>query len=86
MASLPDFVIELKSATDRIRTLREKMREWIANGAQLGWLIDPETRSLEIYRAGREPETLTAQDALSGERPVEGFVLDLTSIWDPFRS
>jgi Uma2 family endonuclease len=46
----PDFVVELQSSTDRPRILKDKMREWLANGAQLGWLIDPERRSVEIYR------------------------------------
>ena len=46
----PDFVIEVRSLTDRGRAIREKMREWIVNGAQLAWLIDPETRVVEIYR------------------------------------
>jgi len=52
----PDFVIELRSPTGRVRTLREKMCEWVDNGAQLAWLIDPETRTAEICRPNREPE------------------------------
>lgn len=79
----PDFVIELKSESDRLRTLRKKMKEWIANGARLGWLIDPETRVVEIYRPGVEPQTLAAPAVLHGEGPVEGFVLDLAPVWDP---
>ncbi|MFN7923325.1 MAG: Uma2 family endonuclease [Bryobacteraceae bacterium] len=71
----PDFVIELKSQTDRPRTLRAKMTEWIANGAQLGWLIDPET--IEIYRPGSDPEIVTGVEKIEGTGPVEGFVLDL---------
>ena len=79
----PDFVVELKSRTDRIRALREKMAEWIDNGAQLGWLIDPDKRTAEIYRAGREPELLTEATTIHGEGPVEGFALDLSKVWDP---
>ena len=79
----PDFVIELRSKTDRTRVIREKMNEWIENGAQLGWLIDLESRTVEIYRPGKEPELLSGIAAVAGEGPVEGFVLDLVPVWDP---
>ena len=59
------------------------MAEWIANGTQLGWLINPDTRTVEVYRSGREPEVLTAVDSVRGEGPVDGFVLDLRRIWNP---
>jgi Uma2 family endonuclease len=78
----PDFVMEVRSPTDRWRALREKMREWIDNGAQLAWLIDPESRSAEIYRAGGV-EVVANPASLRGEGPVEGFVLDLLPVWDP---
>jgi Uma2 family endonuclease len=79
----PDFVIELKSASDRMRALKEKMAEYLANGAQLGWLIDPESHVVDIYRQGREPETFTGLDSLAGEGPMDGFILDLTTVWNP---
>jgi Uma2 family endonuclease len=79
----PEFVVELKSKTDRKRVLREKMVEWIANGAQIAWLIDPETTSVEVYRPDRAPELVTGVDCVKGEGPVEGFVLDLLPVWDP---
>lgn len=79
----PDFVIELRSRTDRYRVLREKMDEWLATGARLGWLIDPESRSVEVYRPGRETELRTNLMSIEGEGPVAGFVLDLTSVWEP---
>ena len=79
----PDFVIELKSDNDRLRTLDKKMEEYMDNGAQLGWLIDPEKRTVAIYRPGREVETLTGPDKVAGEGPVTGFVLDLSEVWDP---
>jgi Uma2 family endonuclease len=79
----PDFVIELKSDTDRLPVVREKMREWIANGSQLGWLINPDDRSVEIYRPDREPELRTGVESIEGEGPVEGFTLDLRRVWDP---
>ena len=77
-------MIELRSTSDRTRIVREKMREYIANGAQLGWLIDPQNRTVEIYRPNQEPELREGIDAIAGEGPVAVFVLDLRSVWDPF--
>ncbi len=79
----PDFVIEVKSESDRLKALRSKMREYLDQGAQLGWLIDPATRSVEIYRPGGEVISRSGIDQLEGEGPVAGFVLDLTYVWDP---
>jgi Uma2 family endonuclease len=79
----PDFVIELKSPSDRPRVLREKMAEYLANGAQLGWLIDPETRTVSVYRPDGGLETMTGMDVVAGEGPLAGFVLDLGAVWDP---
>ena len=79
----PDFVIEVRSHSDGRKPLQEKMREYIAQGAQLGWLIDPQTRSIEIYRANGEMERRTGIDQLEGEGPVAGFILNLVSVWDP---
>ena len=79
----PNFVIELRSQTDRVRVLRDKMNEWLASGAQLGWLIDPEIRTVEIYRPGFEAETRAGASSIAGEGPVDGFVLDLPPVWDP---
>jgi Uma2 family endonuclease len=80
----PDFVIEIRSDSDRMRSLQAKMREYLQQGAQLGWLIDPENKTVEIYRPGGTLEKLTDIDKLDGEGPVAGFVLDLTCVWDPF--
>jgi len=77
----PDFVIEVKSDTDRMSRLREKMLEYLTQGAQLGWLIDPEARSVEIYRPGGQVEKCADADTVSGEGPVSGFVLKLTPVW-----
>ena len=79
----PAFVIELRSHSDRLPVLRAKMQEYIDNGARLGWMIDPDTRAVEIYRPDREPESRVGVDTVSGEGPVEGFVLDLKTVWDP---
>lgn len=63
----PAFVIELRSKTDRLSTLRQKMLEYIANGAELGWLIDPQSRSVEIFRPGRDSEFQAGIETISGE-------------------
>lgn len=77
----PDFVVELRSNSDRLETLQQKMREYIENGARLGWLIDPQTRQVEIYRPGLEVEVLVNPSELSGEDVLPGFILNLRRIW-----
>ena len=77
----PEFLIEVRSPKQRIRPLREKMEEYIANGVQLGWLIDPVDRTVTIYRPGRAPEALTNPSTVAGEGPVAGFVLNLERIF-----
>jgi len=77
----PDFVIELRSSTDRLNRLKAKMEEYIANGAELGWLIDPKERTVWIYRPGRPPECVTNPELVPGEGPVAGFVLELADVW-----
>jgi Uma2 family endonuclease len=79
----PDFVVEIRSSTDKLPVLRAKMDEWIQNGAQLGWLIDPERRIIEIYRPGTEVSIVTPIHTLTGEPPVSQFTLDIRPIWDP---
>ena len=79
----PDFVIELKSASDMSQTIHKKMKEYLANGAQLGWLIDFEARTVSIYRPDHEVETLANVESITGDGPVAGFVLDLRPVWDP---
>jgi Uma2 family endonuclease len=77
----PDFVVELRSDTDCLKRLQEKMREYRANGARLGWLIDLETRKVEIYRPNQEVEVLESPATLSGETVLPGFVLNIEPIW-----
>jgi Uma2 family endonuclease len=77
----PDFVVELRSKSDRMEPLRAKMREYRNNGARLGWLIDRKNRKVEIYRQNREVELLENPATLSGEDVLPGFVLDLTQVW-----
>lgn len=77
----PDFVVELRSSSDTLKQLREKMREYIDNGVRLGWLIDPKTKLLEIYRQGQEIEVLESPTTLSGEDVLPGFELNLNQVW-----
>jgi len=79
----PDFVIELRSESDTITAMRAKMEDWIANGARLGWLIDPYRREAWVYRPGTEPER-AASETLAGEGPVEDFQLNLARVWKRF--
>lgn len=62
--------------------LREKMRDYLSQGVVLGWLIDPRSKAVEVYRPGREPEPLTAPKSLPGEDVLPGFTLDLADILD----
>jgi Uma2 family endonuclease len=77
----PDFVIELRSPTDALRDVRAKMEEYLANGARLGWLIDPDPRHVYVYRSGAPVERLDNPDTISGDPILPGFVLDLREIW-----
>lgn len=77
----PDFVIELRSPTDTLHKLQEKMQEYIDNGTQLGWLIDRQNRTAEIYQPGRSVEVLDNPSSLNGEPILPGFILDLMPIW-----
>ncbi len=77
----PDFVIELRSATDKLATLQHKMAEYRDCGVRLGWLIDPQEKRVEIYRLGRPTEYLSQPDQLFGEGVLPGFVLTLAEIW-----
>lgn len=76
-----DFVVELRSKSDNLEPLREKMREYMANAACLGWLIDRKNPKVEIYRQSRDVEILDNPTTLSGEDVLLGFVLDLTDVW-----
>ena len=78
----PDFVIELCSYTDRLSTLQDKMEEYIENGAQLGWLIDPIEKNVWIYRPNVEVECLINPANVNGDPELPGFVLPMDKIWD----
>ena len=77
----PDFVLELRSRTDRLTMVKRKMVEYIDNGARLGWLIDPIEKQVFVYRPGQPVEHLQALATLSGEPVLAGFTLDLARVW-----
>ena len=77
----PDFLIELRSSTDSIEELRNKMQEYIENGVRLAWLIDPQTQTVEIYRQNGDREILQSPTNLQGEDILPNLVLDLSRIF-----
>jgi Uma2 family endonuclease len=77
----PDFVIEVRSPTDSLSALQEKMQEYLDNGAQLGWLIEPEHRRVYVYRQGATVEMIEDPGTLSGDPLLSGFALDLREVW-----
>lgn len=74
----PDFVIELRSRTDDLQVLQDKMREYLMSGLRLGWLLNPQQQAVEIYRQGEDVEVVTLPVSLSGEDVLPGFVLDFS--------
>lgn len=84
---VPDFVIEVRSASDRLADCHTKMGEWMSNGVPLAWLIDPASRSVFVYRAGSEVECVQGATKLAASAPLEefvmeGFEMDLRKLWD----
>jgi Uma2 family endonuclease len=79
----PDFVIELRSPSDPLPSLVAKMREYLENGARLGWLLDPGERKVHVYQPEEGVQVLTNPQKVSGDPVLPGFVLDLRPIWEP---
>jgi len=77
----PDFVVELRSPSDRLPPIRAKMVEYLENGASLGWLIDPIERRVYVYQRDQEPVILENPETVSGDPVLPGFTLDLTELW-----
>lgn len=73
----PDFVMEVRSSTDNLTALREKMQEYMVSGVCLGWLINPQDQQVEIYRPGQEAEMRSLPTQLFGESVLPGFVLEV---------
>jgi Uma2 family endonuclease len=78
---VPDFVVEVRSESNRLRRLKAKMEEYIANGVRLGWPLDPTTKTAYVYRAGAEVQVVEKAEALDASPELPGFVLDLAPIW-----
>ncbi|MBM4259114.1 MAG: Uma2 family endonuclease [Deltaproteobacteria bacterium] len=77
----PDFVIELRSPSDRLPDVQEKMQEYIENGARLGWLIDPLEQRVHIYRPGQPVEVLDNPPTVGGDPVLPGFALNVRELW-----
>jgi Uma2 family endonuclease len=77
----PEFVVEIRSKSDGLAELRDKMKMWIGNGVELAWLIDPKRKAVEIYRAGEEAEIHQSPTSVQGTGPLSGFELVMTRIW-----
>lgn len=77
----PDFVVEIRSPSDRLSTLQTKMREYIDNGAQLGWLFDPREKKVYVYKPNAPVEILDQPVTLSGDSVLPGLVLHLDEVW-----
>jgi Uma2 family endonuclease len=77
----PDFVVELMSPSDTLKNTQDKMKEYRDNGVRLGWLINRQNRTVEIYRQGQDVEVLQSPVTLSGEDVLPGFVLNLQQVW-----
>ena len=78
---VPDFVIELRSSSDTLKSLQDKMQEYIENGVRLGLLIDRKVRKVHLYRSGQVPEVLENPEVVSCEPELTGFVMKMVKIW-----
>jgi len=79
----PDFVIELRSPSDPLRSLHTRMEEYLDNGARLGWLIDPVEGKVHVYRPGAEVEVLEKPGSVSADPELPGLELEMERIWNP---
>lgn len=77
----PDFVLELLSPSDNLATTQQKMQEYLNNGAELGWLINPQLQQVEIYRPQQPAEILQSPTTISGENVLTNFELNLAWLW-----
>ena len=79
----PDFVVEIRSPSDRLSMVQAKMQEYLDNGARLGWLFDPPSRVVYVYHPNQPVERLDNPTAISGDPVLPGFILELQRIWEP---
>ncbi len=78
----PDFAIELRSESDALESLQQKMQEYISNGLRLGWLVNSQDRQVEVYKANRVKRVLENPKQVDGEDVLPGFVFELSILWD----
>lgn len=78
----PTLVVELRSPSDELHTLKAKLEEYRATGARLGWLIDPTTAKVSIYRPGRKVEVLRRPEVLLGDPELVGLAVGMGRIWN----
>ena len=81
MKLTPDFVVEIRSPSDRLRDQQDKMQIWTHYGVRLGWLVDLQARHVWIYRPDQPPQRLERPSTLSGEDVLVGLVVDCTEVW-----
>ena len=81
LSNCPEFIVEVVSPSSSFREQREKMQEWLSEGARLAWLVDPFRDTVHIYRPGSEAELLERPDVLSGEDVCDGLVVSLKRVW-----
>ena len=77
----PDFVVEVRSATDDLGVLQEKMEMWISQGVRLGWLVDPREEVVWVYRPEREAERIERPDSLTATEIADDLTIDFSRIW-----
>jgi Uma2 family endonuclease len=78
----PDFILELRSPSEKLPDAHAKMHQWIANGAHVAWLIDAVEKAVTIYRPGEQPEVLTHPTSVQGSGPIAGFELVMARVWE----
>ena len=78
---VPDFVVEVRSSTQSLASQRRKMEMWMRNGVELGWLVDPQTRTVWEYRPDGDPIEHIDPAELSAEPPCEGLVISFEQVW-----
>lgn len=77
----PEFIIELRSESDRLSVLQAKMQAWIENGVRLGLLLDPLEKRVHVYRSDSPVEILEDPATVACSPLLPGFVLDIREIW-----
>ena len=81
LPAAPEFIIEVRSPSDSLAVLQEKMRGWTSHGVLLGLMVDPQDRTVHIYRDGREEDILINPGQVSCEPEMPGLILDFSLVW-----